>query len=100
MAKVANRVHLGLWEDETAAQCHWHVPEAHFLEAWGDVRAFDGTVTVCQPLIDPIWENNKAAVEVAAALLGNSTTTSSKIIRDFWERQYTAKSGAFGPLTA
>ena len=40
---VGNRVHLGLYDDETAGQCHWHVPEAHFLEAWGDARAADGT---------------------------------------------------------
>lgn len=99
MAKVPNRVHVGLWEDETAEQCHWHIPEAHFLEAWGDVRAFDGTITICQPLIDPIWENNKSAVEVLAACLGNGAATSVKVVRDFWEREFTAKSGAFGPLT-
>ena len=33
----------GLYHDETAALCHWHIPEAHFLEAWSDVRADDGT---------------------------------------------------------
>jgi molybdopterin-containing oxidoreductase family iron-sulfur binding subunit len=98
LAKVPNRIHLGLFEDETAEQCHWHIPESHFLESWGDVRTFDGTVTIAQPLIDPIWENNKAAVEVLAALLGNGSAPSSKIVRDFWEKQYSAKSGAFGPL--
>ena len=40
------RVHLGLYHDETAELCHWHVPEAHYLESWGDVRAFDGTVSL------------------------------------------------------
>src|SRR6185295_9375911 len=50
MQKVGMRVHLGLYEDETAALCHWHIPEAHFLEMWGDVRAEDGTATIIQPL--------------------------------------------------
>src|SRR5213078_2804845 len=46
LAQVPLSVHLGLYHDETAALCHWHVPEAHPLEAWSDVRAFDGTVAV------------------------------------------------------
>ena len=49
MQKVALRAHLGLYDDETAALCHWHVNEAHFLEAWGDVRSADGTATIIQP---------------------------------------------------
>src|SRR5208283_1047758 len=39
LLKVRTRIHLSLYEDETAELCHWHIPEAHFLEAWGDVRA-------------------------------------------------------------
>ena len=45
------RAHLSLYEDETSELCQWHLPEAHFLETWGDARAFDGTVTIQQPLI-------------------------------------------------
>ena len=55
MEKVALRVHLGLYEDETAALCHWHIPETHYLESWSDVRADDGTVTIIQPLIAPLY---------------------------------------------
>jgi molybdopterin-containing oxidoreductase family iron-sulfur binding subunit len=49
LQKVALRAHVGLYEDETAALCHWHVAEAHYLESWSDVRADDGTVTIIQP---------------------------------------------------
>jgi molybdopterin-containing oxidoreductase family iron-sulfur binding subunit len=49
MAKVKLRVHLSLYQDETSALCHWHIPEAHFLESWSDSRAYDGTVTIVQP---------------------------------------------------
>jgi MoCo/4Fe-4S cofactor protein with predicted Tat translocation signal len=55
MQKVPLRVHLGLYQDETARECHWHLPEAHFLEAWSDGRAYDGTATIAQPLIEPIY---------------------------------------------
>ena len=53
LKKVATRVHLGLYDDETSAVCHWHIPETHYLEQWSDVRAFDGTVSIVQPLIVP-----------------------------------------------
>jgi MoCo/4Fe-4S cofactor protein with predicted Tat translocation signal len=53
--KVALRAHLALYHDETGALCHWHVPEAHFLESWSDVRSDDGTATIVQPLIAPLY---------------------------------------------
>jgi anaerobic selenocysteine-containing dehydrogenase len=62
-------VHLGLYEDETAELCHWHIPEAHYLETWSDARAFDGTVTIMQPLIAPLY-GGKSAHELLAALTG------------------------------
>ena len=34
--KVPLRIHLGLYQDETAALCDWHIPEAHYLESWSD----------------------------------------------------------------
>src|SRR5262249_13523657 len=41
LAKVPFSVHVGLYADETSAHCHWHIPEAHELESWGDARAYD-----------------------------------------------------------
>ena len=82
MQKVALRVHLGQHQDETAAQSHWHIPEAHFLEAWSDVRADDGTVTIIQPLIAPLY-GGKSAHEVMAALSG-SEKPGYDIVRTYW----------------
>ncbi|QOV91544.1 TAT-variant-translocated molybdopterin oxidoreductase [Humisphaera borealis] len=65
--------HLGLYEDETARLVEWHLPETHFLEAWGDVRAHDGTASVVQPLIAPIYPACRSAVEVLAAVLEQAT---------------------------
>jgi molybdopterin-containing oxidoreductase family iron-sulfur binding subunit len=83
MQKVGVRAHLGLYEDETAALSHWHVPEAHFLESWSDVRADDGTVTVVQPLIAPLY-NGKSAHEVLAAITQNGERSGYDLVRQYW----------------
>lgn len=83
---VALRVHWGLYEDETAALCHWHVPAAHDLESWGDVRAFDGTLTIQQPLIEPLY-NGRSAVEMLDALAGRPGRPAYDVVRGHWEAQ-------------
>ena len=61
LAKVPLRIHLGLYQDETAALCDWHIPEAHYLESWSDARAYDGTASVIQPLIAPLFGGRSAS---------------------------------------
>jgi MoCo/4Fe-4S cofactor protein with predicted Tat translocation signal len=53
--KPAHTIHVGLYEDETAQLCDWHFPLAHELESWGDARAHDGTVSLQQPLVAPLF---------------------------------------------
>ena len=83
MQKVALRAHLGLYDDETAALCHWQVNEAHFLEAWGDVRSADGTATIIQPLIAPLYDG-KSAHEVVAVFTGQGERPGYEIVREHW----------------
>ena len=85
MEKVALRIHLGGYDNETAFQCHWHLPEAHYLEAWGDVRAFDGTVSIIQPLIAPLYQG-KSAHEVFSMLAGRMDVTGYEIVRAYWAK--------------
>lgn len=61
-------LHHGVHQDETAVVCNWHVNAAHYLESWGDVRAFDGTVSVIQPLIAPLY-GGRTFIELLAAVL-------------------------------
>ncbi len=55
--KVRLRIHQSQYYDETSFHSHWHVPESHFLETWGDLRCFDGTATIMQPLIQPLYQS-------------------------------------------
>ncbi len=86
LQKVPQRVHLGLYEDETAVQCQWHIPESHYLEAWSDARAFDGTASFIQPLITPLYESHSAH-ELLAAVMGEGDRNGYDIVRDYWQAQ-------------
>ena len=86
--KVPVRVHHGLYQDETAELCQWHVPATHELESWGDARAYDGTVSIIQPLIAPLY-NGKSAIEFVALLSGQADATGYDLVRAYWQKQHT-----------
>ena len=81
MQKVPLRVHLSLYQDETSRQCHWHLPEAHYLEAWSDTRAFDGTASIVQPLIEPLYHGRSAHELLAVAQPTRLQTPGYEIVR-------------------
>jgi Fe-S-cluster-containing dehydrogenase component len=98
MKKVPHAVHLSLYEDETSELCHWHIPETHFLETWSDARAFDGTATIMQPLIAPLY-NGKSAHELLAAFTDHPERSSYDLVREYWltrGRSAAASSSAAG----
>ncbi|MFY9802802.1 MAG: TAT-variant-translocated molybdopterin oxidoreductase [Candidatus Acidiferrales bacterium] len=94
LLKVNARVHSGLYYDETAELCHWHVPAAHFLEMWGDARAYDGTIGVIQPLIQPLYDGH-SPYEVIAVLTKDAGKPGHEIVRDYWQSQRPEKDKAF-----
>ncbi len=83
ISKVKDRIHCGLYLDETAKLCNYHIPEAHFLEQWSDARAYDGTANIVQPLIAPLYAG-KSHHEVVAALMGESAS-GYEIVRSQWK---------------
>jgi MoCo/4Fe-4S cofactor protein with predicted Tat translocation signal len=85
--KVPVRVHHGLYQDETAELCQWHVPATHELESWGDARAYDGTASIIQPLIAPLY-NGKSAIEFVALLSGQAEATGYELVRSYWQKQH------------
>jgi molybdopterin-containing oxidoreductase family iron-sulfur binding subunit len=83
MGKVPLRAHLGLYHNETAALCHWHIPETHFLEGWSDVRGDQGHVTIVQPLIAPLY-GGRSAHEVISAFTEGGPRSAYDLVRSFW----------------
>src|SRR5215203_790546 len=85
--KVPLRVHLGQQVDETGELCHWHVSEKHYLESWSDARAFDGTVSIIQPLIAPLYDSRNAHEVVQLFFQENYDKKDYDIVRGFWQSQ-------------
>jgi len=87
-SNIPIRVHLSLYNDESAELCQWHVNEAHYLEAWCDTRAYDGTVSIVQPLIAPLYDG-KTASELVALLAGQSAATAHDLVQNYWKTKHT-----------
>jgi MoCo/4Fe-4S cofactor protein with predicted Tat translocation signal len=83
LKKVGLSIHLSSTEDETSGLCHWNVPLSHALESWSDARSYDGTVSIVQPLIAPLY-GSRTAHEVLAALSSRPERTSYEIVREYW----------------
>jgi molybdopterin-containing oxidoreductase family iron-sulfur binding subunit len=91
LGNVDLRAHLGLYQDETSRQCQWHLPEAHFLEAWGDTRAFDGTASLVQPLIEPLYQG-RSAIEVVQGLVATELP-GLELVQDTWRQHWKGLKG-------
>jgi molybdopterin-containing oxidoreductase family iron-sulfur binding subunit len=84
LSKVQLRAHLSQHDDETSALCHWHIPEAHFLETWSDARGHDGTASIVQPLIAPLY-GGRSAHELIAAMSDRPERSPYDLVREFWK---------------
>jgi MoCo/4Fe-4S cofactor protein with predicted Tat translocation signal len=81
------KIYLGTHRNETAVLCQWHVPEAHYLEAWSDGRAYDGTASIVQPLIEPLY-GGKSAHEIVTILAGQPGITGHDLVQAYWQKQH------------
>jgi molybdopterin-containing oxidoreductase family iron-sulfur binding subunit len=82
--KAGNVVHLGSHVDETGQLAQWHIPAAHYLEAWSDARAYDGTVSIVQPMIDPLY-GGKTAHDMLQSLLDEPMLSAYEAVRITWK---------------
>ncbi len=91
--KVSFTAHINSEDNETSGYSRWHIPESHYLEAWSDARTVDGTVSIVQPLIEPLYQS-KSYHEMLAAFTDRPERTSYEIVREYWLSRITALSKA------
>jgi len=97
LQKAKTRVYSGLLSDETGVLCNWQAPASHYLESWSDGRAYDGTVSITQPLIAPLYENHSIH-EVLSLLTVDTGKSSHDLVHDYWASQRAEKGAAFEAL--
>jgi Fe-S-cluster-containing dehydrogenase component len=83
LASIPFSVHLGTHRDETGTRCTWHLPLSHVLEEWSDIRATDGTASIIQPLIQPLYDT-RSAHDLLAFLNGSLSTSAHELVRARW----------------
>jgi molybdopterin-containing oxidoreductase family iron-sulfur binding subunit len=84
LGNTKTAVHLGKHYDETGQKSQWHIPAAHYLESWSDARAYDGTVSIVQPMIDPLY-GGRTAHHVFQALLDEPMVSPYDAVRATWK---------------
>jgi Fe-S-cluster-containing dehydrogenase component len=95
LGKVETSIHLSAYVDETSEKCNWHLPRAHYLESWGDARTYDGTFTLVQPIIEPIF-GGRSAIDILKRFVGRTDIPSDQIVREV----FTAAAGDGGSSDA
>jgi molybdopterin-containing oxidoreductase family iron-sulfur binding subunit len=87
LERIPSSIHLSIDENETSRLSTWHVPRAHSLEAWADARTYDGTVTLAQPLIEPLFDG-VSSLELLASLLQARKIEGLELVRQTWEQRF------------
>jgi Fe-S-cluster-containing dehydrogenase component len=110
LGKAKLLVHAGLHVDETGQLAHWHLPLSHYLEAWGDLEAIDGTISIQQPLIAPLYES-RSALEILSMLIPHQDPVSGgwalstvekpgdRLVREYWNGEIEAGSARMPPAS-
>ncbi len=89
--KVKTSIHAATQFNETSLKTTWHIPEPHFLEDWGDARSLDGTVSIIQPLIAPLYAGSRSQLQILDTVLQFPGRSSYEIVRAYWSQQSGAK---------
>ena len=83
LKKMQTSIHVSPYYDETSSLTNWHIPQSHFLESWGDAASTDGTLSVIQPLIAPLF-SSKTILECLHAICYGTDKSGHEIVRETW----------------
>ncbi len=83
LKKNEHVIRLGSYHDETSQVSEWHIPQTDYLESWWDARAVDGTPSVMQPMIEPLYGGH-SAIEVLNLIVTGRDQRGYDIVRERW----------------
>ncbi|WP_223743302.1 TAT-variant-translocated molybdopterin oxidoreductase [Corallococcus sp. AS-1-12] len=87
LERVPFRLYHGLHEDETAARCPTFVPATHPFESWRDGQAPDGTASVLQPLIAPLFPGAVSEAELLSVFAGLESQSPYDLLKSLWRER-------------
>jgi len=96
---VKSVIRLGYYEDETSELSGWHLPQAHYLETWGDAVLQEGSHGCIQPLILPL-HGGLSSIQLLGLLLdvpageGKIFVDGPELVKETFMR----KAGAFATI--
>lgn len=89
LKKAKTVIHAGLYKDETAALSTWHLPLTHFLEHFSDTRSWDGTISIIQPLIQPLHDA-RSMLQIASQICGQHPVKLLDLVKDTYRARFSA----------
>ena len=87
-------LHHGTHRDETAALADLHIPAPHQLEEWSDFLAPDGSASLAQPLIRPLYASRSAA-SLLGVLSGTLDLSAHAAVRETWRARVRTDDAGF-----
>ena len=84
LSKVETTLYLTEQQNETSVACHWVIPKSNFLEMWSDAMSLDGTLSLVQPLIQPMGDSFSS--QELISLLSGGTKNGYSLVRNTWRR--------------
>ena len=81
--RVPLRIHAGTRADETAELSSWHLPLPHALEDWSDARTQDGTATIVQPVIEPLYDT-RSLHSIVDGITADQPAYPRDLVRQTW----------------
>src|SRR6266700_2541534 len=92
LKKTKLNIQLSNYKNDTTDTMHWHIPETHYLESWSDARAYDGTATIIQPMIMPLYDGRSAHELLAVFTEQNGDsragTSAYDLVQGYWRSQH------------
>jgi MoCo/4Fe-4S cofactor protein with predicted Tat translocation signal len=89
LKSIPSTIHLSHDLNETSKQSTWHLPRTHYLESWGDARALDGSLSIIQPLIAPLFNDCRSFLELLTLLISGNEGNGYELVRTTWNKLLT-----------
>jgi len=85
LAKVGLKVSFSDRNDETASACNVIAINHNYLESWGDANAYEGSYSIVQPTINPVF-NSRQAEESLLIWSDAPVKEYYQYVRNNWEK--------------